>query len=89
MGVRAAIDSKGRLLIPSEIRKETGLGDRESVVVQATGPGEFKVTRVRELIAKSKGMYRHLRREDESLADELIRERRLEAKRELDESRDP
>jgi bifunctional DNA-binding transcriptional regulator/antitoxin component of YhaV-PrlF toxin-antitoxin module len=85
MAVRASIDSKGRLFIPSEIRKETGLGERESVVVQAVGPGEFKVTGVKHLVARSVGMYRHLRRDDESVADELIEERRREARSDLND----
>jgi len=85
VGVRASIDSKGRLFVPAEIRRETGIGERENVVLQVIGPGEFKVTGVRNLVAKSKGMYGYLRREGESIADELIEERRREARSELND----
>lgn len=82
MAVRASIDSKGRLFIPSEIRKQTGLGERESVMVQAIGPGELRVLGVKHAVARSMGMYRHLRGDDESVADELIADRRREARSE-------
>lgn len=82
MGVRAVIDSRGRLLIPSEVRKKTGLREEDSVVVEPTGPGEFKVTRLQNLADRGLGMYAHLRREGESIVDELLKERKREVEAE-------
>ncbi len=82
MAARASIDSKGRLFIPSGIRKQTGLRERENVIVQAVGPGELRVVGVKQVVARSVGMYRHLRGNDESVADELIEERRRESRSE-------
>ncbi|MEX0974728.1 MAG: AbrB/MazE/SpoVT family DNA-binding domain-containing protein [Bacillota bacterium] len=78
MGVRASIDDRGRLFIPSDVRKQTGLRESDSVVVEAMGPGEFRVVRLQNLVDRSKGMYRHLRREGESMVDGLIEDRKRE-----------
>ncbi len=82
MGVRAVIDGKGRLLIPSELRRQAGLGEGDTVIVKPVGPGEFRVVGLRNVADTGLGMYRHLRKEGESIVDEFIAERKREAEEE-------
>jgi len=82
MGIRVAVDARGRLLIPSEIRKQLGFKEGDCVIVEPIGPGEFKVTRLKDAVERARGMYRHLRHTGQSVSDELIAERRQESKEE-------
>ncbi len=78
MGLRAAVDSRGRLLIPVEIRKQLGLNEGDSVLVEPVAPGQFRVVLLKDAVERAKGMYRHLRSERQRVSDELIAERRRE-----------
>lgn len=78
MGIRVLVDERGRLSIPSEIRKQLGFSSGDSVVIDPVGPGEFRVIKLHEAVERGKGMYTHLRAPGESVSDELIRDRRLE-----------
>ena len=82
MGVRAMLDERGRLCIPAEIRKELDFHEGDTVVVEPVRPGEFRVLRLANAIQQGRGIFRQLREDDESLVDELIRDRKEEAKRE-------
>ncbi|HHY34686.1 MAG TPA: AbrB/MazE/SpoVT family DNA-binding domain-containing protein [Firmicutes bacterium] len=82
MGLRAAVDARGRLLIPVEIRKQLGLKQGDSVLVEAVGPGEFKVVLLKDAVGRARGMYCHLRGPGENISDELIAERRRESEQE-------
>jgi AbrB family looped-hinge helix DNA binding protein len=80
MGIRVLVDDRGRLSIPSEIRKQLGFQEGDSVIVEPVGPGEFRVIRVRDAVDRAKGMYRHLRTPGENVSDELVADRRRETK---------
>lgn len=84
MGIRVAVDNRGRLLIPLEIRKQLGFNEGNSVIVEPIGPGEFKVILLKNAISRAKGMYRHLRDATENVSDELIAERRQESRGDAD-----
>lgn len=84
MGVRVSIDDRGRLPIPSDIRRQLGISEGDSMVIEPIGPGEFRAIRLKDAAKKSSGLYRELRRADESVADELIRDRRREASKEAE-----
>lgn len=84
MGLRAALDSRGRLLIPAEIRKQMGLKEGDRVLVEPVGPAEFKVVVLRDAVERARGMYSHLRSPGEKVSDELIAERRRECEEEAD-----
>jgi len=73
MGIRAAVDSRGRLLIPVEVRKQ--LGFKEGVLVEPVGPGEFKVVLLKDAVERARSIYRYRRNATESVSDELIAER--------------
>lgn len=80
MGIRVLVDGRGRLSIPSEIRKQLGFREGDSVVVEPVGPGEFRVIRLADAVNTAKGMYRHLLTPGQNVSDELIADRRREAK---------
>lgn len=82
MGVRAVLDERGRLCIPAEIRRELDFREGDTVIVEPVKPGEFRVIRVASAVREARGMYREFRRDDESVAAELIKDRRRESKRE-------
>ncbi len=86
MSVRISIDSRGRLLIPAEVRKRLGFNEGDSVLVEPVGPGEFKVLLVKDSVERARGMYSHLRDSAGNVSDELISDRRREAKKEVDGS---
>ncbi|HHW17717.1 MAG TPA: AbrB/MazE/SpoVT family DNA-binding domain-containing protein [Firmicutes bacterium] len=79
MGIRAAVDSRGRLLIPVEVRKQLGFKEGDSVLVEPVGPGEFKVVLLKDAVERVRGIYRHRRNATENVSDELIAERRRES----------
>ena len=56
------------------------------VLVEPVGPGEFKVLLVKDSVARARGMYSHLKDSAESVSDELVSDRRREAKKEADGS---
>lgn len=84
MGLRAAVDSRGRLLIPVEVRKQLGFKEGDSVLVEPVGPGEFKVVLLKDAVERARGVYRHLRDTTENVSDELIAERRRESEKGAD-----
>ncbi|HEX5904369.1 MAG TPA: AbrB/MazE/SpoVT family DNA-binding domain-containing protein [Actinomycetota bacterium] len=74
------VGPQGRIVIPARIRRELGLGEGTPLALRTDGdrlilePREALLKRVRERYARPRGKGR--------LSDELIRERRQEARRE-------
>ncbi|MBA2691773.1 MAG: AbrB/MazE/SpoVT family DNA-binding domain-containing protein [Rubrobacter sp.] len=75
------VGDRGRLVLPASVRRELGLkkGDRVSLKVNADG--EMRIISLREVARRFRGAYAHLA-PGRSLVDELIAERREEARRE-------
>lgn len=82
------IDDKARLLVPAEIRKKLGFREKDHVLLEPVGPGEFRVIRLEQVVKECRGMYSHLKEKDEDITESLIKERRLEAALELEEGKD-
>ena len=80
----AKLDSAGRIVIPAEARKALGLKPGSEVLVRFED-GEVRVTTRAEAIRKVQDMVCRLVPKNVSLVDELIAERRAEAKRELED----
>jgi AbrB family looped-hinge helix DNA binding protein len=76
------VDSAGRIVIPAEVRKELGLRPGSEVMVRFDD-GELRVTTRKEALRRAQDLVCRLVPKNVSLADELIAERRAEAKREL------
>lgn len=78
---RATLGENGRLVIPVQFRRAMGLQIGESVTLRLDEHGLHILTQ-RQRIARAQAMLKKYVGPERSLADELIAERRLEAKRE-------
>jgi AbrB family looped-hinge helix DNA binding protein len=71
----------GKLVIPARFRREMGIAAGDTVVVELT-EGELRVRSLSSAIKKAQAIVREVVPDDVSLADDLIADRRAEAKRE-------
>jgi len=76
------VTDRGRLVLPAEIRKQLKIraGDRVAVAIEEDGTIEIETLDV--AIRKTRGMFKHLAKPGRLASDELIAERRREARRE-------
>jgi AbrB family looped-hinge helix DNA binding protein len=77
------IGAQGRIVIPANLRKELGIQPGERLVARAED-GRLVLERRDAIVAQLQALFAHIPA-DVSLADELIAERRAEARRELAE----
>jgi AbrB family looped-hinge helix DNA binding protein len=82
---RVRVDKKGSLLIPASFRKALGVKTGDNVILRIED-GELRITTMQKRIERAQRHVRKYVRPGVSLADELIAERRAEAKREQDDS---
>ncbi len=75
---RGKIADGGRLVIPAELRRQLGLRAGDSVVMEVDG-GELRFRSLKAAIARAQALVRRYVTAEDSLVDELIRERRAEA----------
>ena len=78
--VRVRIGPQGRIVIPAELRKELGIQPGEQLIAHAED-GRLVIERRDAILAHLQSLFAHIP-PDVSLADELIAERRAEARRE-------
>lgn len=78
---RGKLVSGGRLQVPADIRRELGLADGDPVVMRVVD-GELHVRPMRDVLSRVQARLRAFVPADASLSDELIADRRAEAKRE-------
>ena len=74
------LGKRGRLVLPALLRRRLGLDAGERLLLTVDGEGGFRAISAREQARQLRGLYRHLA-PGRSLADELIAERRQEARR--------
>ncbi len=79
--VMARFGSGGRLLIPADIRREMGVKDGDAVNLQLQD-GVLQVITFQAGVRRAQAVLAPYMPKDRSLADELIKERRSEARRE-------
>lgn len=79
--VRVKIGTNGRLVIPANLRKEVGLADGRTVLLEASR-GELRVRPIEDAVSRAQQKLKKHVSGSISLADELIVDRRAEAKRE-------
>ncbi|MBA2442299.1 MAG: AbrB/MazE/SpoVT family DNA-binding domain-containing protein [Rubrobacter sp.] len=77
----ATVGARGRVVLPSALRERLGLRDGDRLVMTVQPDGSVRMTSLREAVRSLRGMYAHLA-PGRSLVDELIEERREEARRE-------
>jgi AbrB family looped-hinge helix DNA binding protein len=78
---RGKLVSGGRLQIPARVRRELGLKDGDSVIME-TVKGELRVRPYRDVLAEMQKRLRKYVPEGVLLSEELIADRRAEAERE-------
>ncbi|MBX6771347.1 MAG: AbrB/MazE/SpoVT family DNA-binding domain-containing protein [Chloroflexi bacterium] len=76
-----ALGERGRLVLPARLRQRLGLRPGDRLIITVDAEGGFRVVSARAQAQQLRGLYRDLA-PGRSLADELIAERREEARRE-------
>lgn len=78
------LGARGRLVLPARVRKRLGLHDGDRMILMVQPDGSLRLASLRAELKKLQGIYAHIA-PGKSLVDELIRERREEARREGEE----
>jgi len=73
------VNENGRVVIPAEFRKALGISAGDEVIVRLEDD-ELKITTVKGRIARAQRLVRQYIKPGRSLADELIAERKREAR---------
>lgn len=81
---KARINENGRIVIPAQIRQQMGLSPGETLHLKLEGD-TLKIESHRARIRRVQESLRRLIPPDRVLSDELIAERREEARREMEE----
>lgn len=79
--VRVKMGTNGRLVIPAGLRKEIGLTDGKSVLLE-TVEGELRVRPMEDVVLHAQERLRKFLGGEKSLSEDLIADRRAEARRE-------
>ena len=79
--VRLRINENGRVVIPAAFRKELGIKPGDEVILRLDD-GELRITTMKQRIERARRRARQYVKPGVSLVDELIAERREEARRE-------
>lgn len=76
------VGSKGRVVLPAEVRAALGLQEGDRLVVRLREDGVLELLSFREVARRVRGLYKDLVSPGVSLVEELIQERREEARKE-------
>ena len=76
-----SLGERGRIVLPAQLRRRLDLHPGDRLIIRVDDEGGFRVVSARELARRLNGLYRDLA-PGRSLVDELIAERREEARRE-------
>jgi len=75
------IGAGGRIVLPAQVRNQLHLDEGSEVVIEVAEDG-LRISSLKQTIQEVQAYCRQFIRDGESVADELIRERREEARRE-------
>lgn len=75
------VTDRGRIVLPAEIRKRLKIRDGDRVAVSIEDDGSVSVTTRTVALDHLQGMFKHLAPKDHFASDDLIAERRREARR--------
>jgi AbrB family looped-hinge helix DNA binding protein len=78
------LGNRGRLVLPSKLRQKLRVKDGDRMLLTVQEDGTVRLVSAREAVTRLAGSLAHLAPKGVSLVDELIRERRREAKREAE-----
>ena len=76
-----SLGERGRIVLPAQLRRRLDLHPGDRLIITVDKEGGFRVVSARELARRMRGLFRDIA-PGRSLADELIAERREEARRE-------
>lgn len=77
------VGARGRVVLPAALRERLGVKEGDRLVLTVEKDGTVKVVSLRDAVRRAQGMFAHLA-PGRSLVDELIAERREEARREAE-----
>lgn len=75
------VGARGQLVLPPALREKLSLAKGDRLVLSVETDGSIRLVSLREQIKKVQGLFSHVSPEAD-LAEELIRERREQARRE-------
>lgn len=90
MTYHAKVIAGGKIVIPAELRRELGIKDGDSVILERDESGGFVLKTRAQVVQEVRAAFRAMRQpgvDYGSVVDELIADRRAEAAREEAESR--
>lgn len=76
------LGAKGRIVLPARLRKRLNLRPGERMIITVGPDGGVRLRTIAQVVDSCLGMYKHLGPPGVSQADELIKERRQEVRRE-------
>jgi AbrB family looped-hinge helix DNA binding protein len=79
------VDKAGRIVIPAEIRAKAHLQPGATVSITAGASGRIILEPTLAIVREAQEYFRNLAPEDELWSDELLAERRQEARREYED----
>lgn len=82
---RIRLGERGRLVLPAEVRKQLNLREGDQLVVTVQPDGSLRLMSPRQIVRETRGLYR-ARAGRRSLTDEVIAQRRAEARAETSAS---
>ena len=82
---KARVDSTGRVLIPAEVRKRLGMKPGATVTITQGPSGHIIIEPALALLREAQEYFQSLAPASVLWSDELIAERRKEARRELED----
>jgi AbrB family looped-hinge helix DNA binding protein len=83
------LEKSGRILIPAAVRRQLGLSEGSPVLVKVEESGALKVTSRSQALAKFRKRIRKHIPAGQDLAEQLIRDRRAEVKRDDEKASRP
>ncbi|MGC8876941.1 AbrB/MazE/SpoVT family DNA-binding domain-containing protein [Thermus sp.] len=75
------LGAKGRVVLPAEVRKALGLKEGDRLLLRVREDGTLELLSAREVARRALGLFAHVA-PGRSLVEELLAERREEARRE-------
>jgi AbrB family looped-hinge helix DNA binding protein len=76
------LGNRGRLVLPSKLRQKLRLKDGDRLLLTVEADGTTRLVSARDVVERTAGCWKHLVPPGVSVVDELIRERREDARRE-------
>jgi AbrB family looped-hinge helix DNA binding protein len=82
MRYEVQLGNRGRLVLPAKVRQELGLHPKDRLVLTVEESGELRLVSLRHQVERCMGMFKGIGPPGKLVSEELIAERRREARRE-------